>query len=110
MSVLGRMLSHLLERRQKRLTLLVGTSGDTGSSAIEAVRGLPRLRIVVLYPLRGFSNITAVQEAQMTSVGEVRPPPHLSTALPSPHPPYAAHRARWRTTCNALASRAAPTR
>ena len=35
MSVLGRTLSHLLQRRHERLTLLVGTSGDTGSSANE---------------------------------------------------------------------------
>ena len=52
MSVLGRTLSHLLQRRHERLTLLVGTSGDTGSSAIEAVRGLPNLQIFVLYPLQ----------------------------------------------------------
>ena len=35
MSVLGRVLNHLLARRNDRLTLLVGTSGDTGSSAME---------------------------------------------------------------------------
>ena len=52
MAVLGRTLSHLLRKRQRRLTLLVGTSGDTGSSAIEAVRGLPSIEIVVLYPLQ----------------------------------------------------------
>ena len=68
MSVLGRVLSHLLERRRERLTLLVGTSGDTGSSAIEAVRDLPNIEMVVLYPLQGFSSITAVQEQQMTTV------------------------------------------
>ena len=62
MSVLGRTLSHLLARRRRRLTLLVGTSGDTGSSAIEAVRGLPNIHIVVLYPLQTFSSITPVQE------------------------------------------------
>ena len=71
MSVLGQMLSHLLSRRHERLLLLVGTSGDTGSSAIEAVRGLPNVDIVVLYPLRGYSSITPVQERQMTSVAEV---------------------------------------
>ena len=71
MSVLGQMLSHLLSRRRERLLLLVGTSGDTGSSAIEAVRGLPNVDIVVLYPLRGYSSITPVQERQMTSVAEV---------------------------------------
>jgi threonine synthase len=70
MAVLGRVLDHLLARRRRRLTLLVGTSGDTGSSAIEAVRGLPSIDIVVLYPLQDFSAITPVQERQMTSVAE----------------------------------------
>ena len=70
MSVLGRTLSHLLRMRRRRLTLLVGTSGDTGSSAIEAVRGLPNIQIIVLYPLQAFSSITPVQERQMTSVAE----------------------------------------
>ena len=43
MSVLGRVLRHLLRRRRERLMLLVGTSGDTGSSAMEAVRGAAQL-------------------------------------------------------------------
>lgn len=77
MSVLGRILDHLLTRRRRRLTLLVGTSGDTGSSAIEAVRGLPSIEIVVLYPLQPFSAITAVQERQMTSVSEVEANVHV---------------------------------
>lgn len=70
MSVLGATLSHLLARRRARLTLLVGTSGDTGSSAIEATRGRDGIEIVVLYPLQGFSGVTPVQERQMTSVAE----------------------------------------
>ena len=51
--VLARVLEHLLAKRGGRLTLLVGTSGDTGSSAIEAVRGSERLDLVVLYPAKG---------------------------------------------------------
>jgi threonine synthase len=77
MSVLGRVLNHILTRRRQRMTLVVGTSGDTGSSAIEAVRGLPRIQIVVLYPLQKFSAITPVQERQMTSVAEVEPNVHV---------------------------------
>ena len=64
MSVLGRVLRHLLRRRRARLMLLVGTSGDTGSSAMEAVRGLAGIDILVLYPLQGFSSISPVQEMQ----------------------------------------------
>ena len=73
MSVLARVLSHILRRRRERLTLLVGTSGDTGSSAIEAVRGLPGLELIVLYPLPTHSSITPVQERQMTSGAESAP-------------------------------------
>eukprot|EP00965_Chrysotila_dentata_P245008 6206301-Pleurochrysis_carterae.AAC.1 len=60
MSVLAALLSLLLRRRNGRLTLLVGTSGDTGSSAMEAVvtHGGEALSVVVLYPLRSFSNVS----------------------------------------------------
>lgn len=72
MSVLTRLLALLVRKKKKRsLTLLVGTSGDTGSSAAEAVRGLEDcVDICVLYPTRQCSNITAVQERQMTIVSE----------------------------------------
>lgn len=41
------------------------TSGDTGSAAIEAVRSMPAIDIIVLLP-KGF--ITRVQELMMTTV------------------------------------------
>ena len=77
MAVLGRVLRHLLYRRRERLMLLVGTSGDTGSSAMEAVRGLAGIDILVLYPLQGFSSISPVQEMQMTAVAEAASNVHL---------------------------------
>ena len=54
----------------KKLNLLVGTSGDTGSAAIEAVREFKsHIDICVLYPKgRG---ISLLQELQMTTVGEI---------------------------------------
>ncbi len=36
---------------QQRLNILVGTSGDTGPSAIEAIRDKENMSIVCLYPL-----------------------------------------------------------
>lgn len=45
----------------------LGTSGDTGSAAIEAVRGLEWVDIVVMLPRGRCSNI---QEKQMTTVIE----------------------------------------
>lgn len=47
--------------------ICLGTSGDTGSSAIEAVRGQKWIDIVVLLPKGRCSQI---QELQMTTVIE----------------------------------------
>ena len=71
MQILVKFLKWFLARRKEAITLLVGTSGDTGSSAIEAVRGLPNVDIVFLFPCCG--RISAVQERQMTSVSELEP-------------------------------------
>ena len=71
MQCLCKLLQHYLENDKDApnlLNLLVGTSGDTGSSAIEAVKDLSNVSITVLYPKgRG---ITELQELQMTVVGE----------------------------------------
>jgi len=48
------------------LTVLVATSGDTGSAVAQAFWGVPRTRVVVLYPE---GQVSAVQEAQFTTLG-----------------------------------------
>ena len=40
----------LLESSEDPLTILVATSGDTGAAVAAAFHGLPKLRVVVLYP------------------------------------------------------------
>lgn len=45
----------------------MGTSGDTGSAAIEAVKGLNGIDIIVLFPK---GKISEVQELQMVTVME----------------------------------------
>ena len=67
LSVAGRMMDFLLTRRRRHHTVVVGTSGDTGSAAIHAVRPLSAVDIVVLLP-RG--RVTRIQELQMTTVVE----------------------------------------
>ena len=62
MTVLCEMLDHLLTKDCRRLTLIVGTSGDTGASALEACRNVACLDCVVLYPL---GRVSTVQEGQM---------------------------------------------
>lgn len=66
MQVCVNMLSYFLRKRGKRMTLLVGTSGDTGSAAIEACRGLNNIQVVVLYP--SGNRISDTQRLMMTSV------------------------------------------
>lgn len=58
-------LARLIERQVEEGTALGATSGDTGSAAIEAFRGMPGLRIVVLYP---DSMVSDFQRRQMTTV------------------------------------------
>ena len=53
------------EESQYEYITCVGTSGDTGSAAIESVRGLDNVDIVVLLPKGRCSRI---QELQMTTV------------------------------------------
>jgi threonine synthase len=65
LQVLGGLLESELGTR--RGTVLGATSGDTGSAAIEAVRGRSNLRIVVLYPQGMVSDF---QRRQMTTVHE----------------------------------------
>ncbi|MEM6459496.1 MAG: threonine synthase, partial [Planctomycetota bacterium] len=50
MQVLGRLFDHVLEARDERVTVIGATSGDTGSAAIEAVRGRARATIFILHP------------------------------------------------------------
>ncbi|NXC46599.1 THNS2 protein, partial [Penelope pileata] len=67
LSCTGQFLQYFLEKKQKHVTILVGTSGDTGSSAIESVRGQKNVDIFVLLP-KGLC--TQIQELQMTTVIE----------------------------------------
>jgi threonine synthase len=49
------------------LTVLVATSGDTGSAVAQAFLGLPRTRIVVLFPE---GQVSEIQERQFTTLGD----------------------------------------
>ena len=62
--VQARLLHHFTDGTP--LTILVATSGDTGSAVAQAFHGVPDTRVVVLYPE---GQVTDVQEAQMASLG-----------------------------------------
>ncbi|XP_012499716.1 PREDICTED: threonine synthase-like 2 isoform X2 [Propithecus coquereli] len=58
-------LQYFLGKREKHVTVVVGTSGDTGSAAIESVQGAKNMDIIVLLPK---GRCTKIQELQMTTV------------------------------------------
>lgn len=65
MQLLGRLMDHALKQRGARATIVGATSGDTGSAAIEAFRGLDQVDIFILYPQ---GRVSDVQRRQMTTV------------------------------------------
>jgi threonine synthase len=65
LQLVGRLFDHELAVRSQRATIVVATSGDTGSAAIEACVGRDALDIVVLHPA---GRVSEVQRRQMTTV------------------------------------------
>ena len=65
LQLVGRLFDHELTARGSRATIVVATSGDTGSAAIEACVGRDTLDIVVLHPE---GRVSDVQRRQMTTV------------------------------------------
>jgi len=65
MQLLGRLFSRALKKQKRHVTVIVATSGDTGSAAIAALRGQPNVDVVVLHP---FGRVSEVQRRQMTTV------------------------------------------
>jgi threonine synthase len=67
LQLVGRLMDVELQRRRERRTIVVATSGDTGSAAIAACVGRANLDIVVLHPA---GRTSEVQRRQMTTVDE----------------------------------------
>ncbi|CTQ31510.1 threonine synthase [Jannaschia rubra] len=67
MQLIGQMFQHTLARRGERVAIVGATSGDTGSAAIEAFRGLDAVDVFVLYP---HGRVSEVQRRQMTTPDE----------------------------------------
>jgi threonine synthase len=64
MQLIGQLFQHELTRRGERVTIVGATSGDTGSAAIEAFRGLGAVDVFILYP---HGRVSEVQRRQMTT-------------------------------------------
>jgi threonine synthase len=65
MQLIGQLFQAALERRGERVTIVGATSGDTGSAAIEAFRGLEAVDVFILYP---HGRVSEVQRRQMSTV------------------------------------------
>src|SRR5215203_2489671 len=65
MQLLGRLMDHVLRARGARATIIGATSGDTGSAAADAFKGLDQVDVFILYPN---GRVSEVQRRQMTGV------------------------------------------
>lgn len=59
-------LSYFLGQEEREVTILVATSGDTGSAVAHGFFNVPRIRVFILYPS---GKISRLQEQQMTTLG-----------------------------------------
>lgn len=64
MQLIGQLFQFELERRKERVTIVGATSGDTGSAAIEAFRGLDNVDVFILFP---HGRVSDIQRKQMTT-------------------------------------------
>ncbi|MEI7899881.1 MAG: threonine synthase [bacterium] len=62
---LGNLFEYVLGETRSEMNIVAATSGDTGSAAIDGVRGRERIRIFVMHP---HGRVSVVQERQMTTV------------------------------------------
>jgi threonine synthase len=67
MQLIGQLFEASLARSGKRVTIVGATSGDTGSAAMEAFRGLDNVDVFILFP---HGRVSDVQRRQMTTVSE----------------------------------------
>ncbi|WP_238365973.1 threonine synthase [Mesobacterium pallidum] len=67
MQLIGQLFQYELKRRDARVTIVGATSGDTGSAAIEAFKGLDNVDVFILFP---HGRVSEVQRRQMTTPSE----------------------------------------
>jgi threonine synthase len=67
MQLIGQLFQIALQRDGRRVTIVGATSGDTGSAAIEAFRGLDNVDVFILFP---HGRVSEVQRRQMTTPTE----------------------------------------
>lgn len=63
---MAQVMSHFLEHQQQDVTILVATSGDTGSAVAHGFYNVPHVEVFILYPSQ---KISPLQQQQMTTLG-----------------------------------------
>ncbi len=64
---MSRLLRELNKKLNKEITIVVATSGDTGSAVANGFLGVEGIRVVILYPS---GKVSPLQEKQLTTLGE----------------------------------------
>jgi threonine synthase len=64
---MARLMGYFVRGESRTLTVLVATSGDTGSAVAHGFLRVPGIRVVILYPSK---RISEAQEKQFTTLGE----------------------------------------
>jgi threonine synthase len=64
---MSRCLSYFLKDEQKKVTVLVATSGDTGGAVANGFYNVPDVDVIILYPS---GKVSPVQEKQLTTLGK----------------------------------------
>lgn len=63
---MARVMSYFMQRQTKELTILVATSGDTGSAVAHGFLNTPGINVILLYPQ---GKVSHLQEQQLTTMG-----------------------------------------
>lgn len=64
---MARLSAHFLGKNDSEVTVLVATSGDTGSAVANGFLGVPGIKVVILYPS---GKVSKIQEQQLTTLGQ----------------------------------------
>lgn len=64
---MARLMGHFVEANERKLTILVATSGDTGGAVASGFLGTDGIEVIILYPS---GKVSELQEKQLTTLGQ----------------------------------------
>ena len=64
---MSRCLGYFVKNQNKKITVLVATSGDTGGAVANGFYGVEGIEVVILYPT---GQVSSIQELQLTTLGK----------------------------------------